>query len=127
MMSENKNIYLLNNLSYCNMKINFAPKSDLGKCSIGLIVMVPILFYIGISFVSFYESIPAGKTIPYDIVARPGVALPMLAGFVSGIAAFFCGIIGIKRKKDYSILVFISTMMGFFVLLFILAEILFPH
>ncbi|MBL7100395.1 MAG: hypothetical protein ISS23_00400 [Nanoarchaeota archaeon] len=89
--------------------------------------MMPILFYIGMSFVSFYESVPAGKTIPHDIVARPWVALPMLAGFISGIAAFFYGIIGIIRKKDYSVLVFISTMIGFFVLLWILAEILFPH
>ena len=109
------------------MKINFAPKTDLGKWSIGLIVLVPILLYIGMSFVDFYESIPAGRTILQDIVARPGLALPMLAGFASGIAAFFCGVIGITRKKDYSALVFISTTMGFFVLLWVLAEILFPH
>ena len=109
------------------IKINLTPKSDLGKWSIGLIVMVPILFYIGMSFVSFYESVPAGKTIPHDIVARPGVALSMLVGFVSGIAAFFCGIIGITRKKDYSIFVFLSTLLGFLVLLWCLAEILFPH
>ena len=109
------------------IKINFAPKSDLCKWSIGLIVIVPILFYIGMSFVSFYESIPAGKTIPHDIVVRPGVAIPMLAGFVSGIAAFFCGIIGITRKKDYSVLVFMSTAMGFFVLLWCLTQFLFSY
>jgi hypothetical protein len=107
------------------IKINLAPKSDIGKWSIGLIVMMPILLYIGTSFVSFYES--AGKTIPHDIVIRPGVALPMLAGFVSGIAAFFCGIIGITRKKDYSVLVFISTIIGFFALPWILATILLYH
>jgi len=109
------------------MRINFLPKSNLGKLSIGLIVMVPILLYIGISFVDFYESVPTGKTIPNDIVARPGVALPMLAGFISGIAAFICGIISIIRKKDYSVFVFISTVLGFFVLLWVFAEILFPH
>ncbi len=109
------------------MKINFTPKSNLGKWSIGLIIIMPILFYIGMSFVSFYESVPAGKTIPHDMIARPGVALPMLAGFVSGVAAFFCGIIGITRKKDYSILIFISTILGFFVILWIFGEFLFPH
>ena len=109
------------------IKINFAPKSNIGKWSIGLIVMVPILLYIGMSFVSFYESVPAGKTIPQDIIVRPGIALPMLAGFISGIAAFFTGIIGIIRKKDRSILVFLSTVMGFFVLLWCLAQFLFPH
>jgi len=109
------------------MKINFIPKSNFGKWSIGLIVMVPILLYIGMSFVSFYESVLAGKTILQDIIVRPGIALPMLTGFVFGIAAFFCGTIGIIKKKDYSVLVFISTFLGFLVLLWVLAEILFPH
>ena len=109
------------------MKINFTPKSNLGKWSIGLIIMVPMLFYIGMSFVSFYESVLAGKTILHDIVARPGIALLMLAGFVSGIAAFFCGIMGITRKKDYSVLIFISTAIGFLVLLWCLAQFLFPE
>ena len=103
------------------------PKTILGKWSIVLIVAIPVFFYIGMSFVDFYESVPAGKTIPHDIVVRPGVALPMLAGFVSGIAAFFVGIIGITRKKDHSVLVFLSTAIGFLVLLWCLAEVLFPH
>lgn len=107
--------------------MRFIAKTILGKWSVVLIVMMPIFFYIGMSFVSFYESVPAGKTIPQDIVVRPGVALPMLAGFVSGIAAFFSGIIGIIKNKDYSLLVFLSTTLGFLVLLWCLAEILFPH
>jgi hypothetical protein len=78
------------------------------------------------SFVGFYASVPAGRTIPHDIIARPAIALPMLAGFICGIAAFFTGTIGIKRK-DTSILLFLSTAMGFFVLLWCLAEIAFPH
>ena len=109
------------------MNINFTPKSHLGKLSVVLIVLVPVFFYIGMSFVDFYESIPAGRTIPQDIILRPGIALPMLAAFISGIAAFFAGAIGIIRKKDRSILVFLSTALGFFVLLWCLAEILFPH
>ncbi len=109
------------------MIIKLIPKTILGKWSIVLIVAIPVFFYIGMSFVGFYESVPAGKTIARDIVVRPGVALPMLAGFVSGITAFFVGIIGITRKKDYSILIFLSTAVGFLVLLWCLAEILFPH
>lgn len=107
--------------------IQLVPKTILGKWSIVLIVAIPVFFYIGMSFVGFYESVPAGKTIPHDIVVRPGVALPMLAGFISGIAAFFVGIIGITRKKDHSVFVFLSTAIGFLVLLWCLAEILFPH
>jgi len=107
--------------------IKILPKTNLGKWSVVLIIAMPILFYIGVSFVDFYRPIPAGKTILQDIVNRPGVALPMLTGFACGIAAFFTGIIGIIKKKDYSILVFLSSIMGFFMLLWCFAEILFPH
>ena len=109
------------------MRLGFIPKTRLGKLSVALIIAMPIFFYIGMSFVNFYESVPAGKTIPHDIMVRPGVALPMLAGFICGIAAFFTGIIGIIRKKDHSVFVFLSTAMGFLVLLWCLAEVLFPH
>jgi hypothetical protein len=107
--------------------IKLLPKTILGRWSIALIVMMPIFFYIGMSFVGFYESVPAGKTIPDDIAGRPGVALPMLTGFICGIAAFFTGIIAITKKKDYSISVFLSTVAGFLTLLWCLAEIIFPH
>lgn len=103
------------------------PETFLGKWSVALVVAMPIFFYIGMSFVDFYESVPAGKTIPHDIMVRPGVALPMLTGFVSGITAFFTGIIGIIKKKDYSILIFLSTAIGFLVLCWCLAEVFFPH
>ena len=107
--------------------IKILPKTNLGKWSVVLIIAMPILFYIGVSFVDFYSFIPAGRTILQDVVNRPGVALPMLTGFACGIAAFFTGIIGITKKKDYSILVFLSSAMGFFMLLWCFAEILFPH
>ena len=109
------------------MRLSFIPKTLLGRWSVGLIIAMPIFFCIGISFVSFYESVSAGKTIPQDIVMRPGIALSMLAGFISGIAAFLTGIVGIIRKKDYSVLILLSTVIGFLVLLWCLAEILFPH
>ncbi len=109
------------------MRLSFIPETFLGKCSVALIVAMPIFFYIGMSFVGFYESIPAGKTILHDIVARPGIALPMLAGFVCGITAFFTGIMGIIKKKDCSSLIFISTAVGFLMLLWCFAEVLFPH
>ena len=108
------------------MKLSFIPKTTLGRWSVGLIIAMPIFFYIGMSFVSFYESVPAGKTIPHDIVARPGVALSMLAGFISGIAAFLTGIVGITRRKDHSVLIFLSTVLGFLMLLWCLAQFLFP-
>lgn len=109
------------------MKLILLPQSYLGKWSVALIIAMPIFIYIGMSFVDFYESVPAGKTIPQDIVARPGVALSMLAGFASGIIAFLTGIVGIIKKKDRSVLVFLSTALGFLMLLWCLTEIIFPH
>lgn len=109
------------------MKLNFVPKTYLGKWSVVLIIIMPMCFYIGMSFVDFYESVPAGKTILHDIVVRPGVALPMLTSFICGITAFITGIIGIVRRKDYSIFVFSSTTLGFLVLLWCLAQILPPY
>ena len=103
------------------------PKTRLGKYSVLLIIAVPILLFIGMSSVDFYESVPAGKTILQDIIARPGIALPMLAGFICGIASFFTGITSIFKKKERAILVFLSTILGLLVLLWCLTQIVFAH
>ena len=88
---------------------------------------MPIFFHIGMLFVDFYEFIPAGRTILQDIMVRPGVALSMLTGFICGITAFFTGVRSIIKKKDDSISVFLSSVMGFLTLLWCFAEVLFPH
>ncbi|MDN5327926.1 MAG: hypothetical protein PWP03_564 [Candidatus Woesearchaeota archaeon] len=107
------------------MKLNIKPKTRLGKVSIALIVLMPLLFFIGIHSVVFYNG--SGKTILQDIILRPAVSLPMLTGFLFGILAFLFGIIALIKKKDLSVLVFISTFIGFLFILFLLGEVLFPH
>ncbi|MBD3310839.1 hypothetical protein GF351_06495 [Candidatus Woesearchaeota archaeon] len=109
------------------MKIDIIPKSILGKVSAILLIIMPIFLFIGMKSVVLYEGIQSGRTILQDIILRPGIALPMLAAFISGISAFVTGMTGIIRKKDHSVIIFLSTTMGFFVLLWVLAEILFPH
>jgi len=109
------------------MRLNFIPGTFLGKCSVVLIIVMPIFFYIGMSFVNFYEFVPAGKTILQDVIVRPGVALSMLTGFICGITAFFTGVRSIIKKKDYSIFVFLSSVMGFLTLLCFFIEVIFPH
>ena len=86
-------------------KVKFKPKSFLGKLSIGIIILMPIYFYIISNVIS-------------DLV--------LYGGIIYGIAAFFCGIIGITRKKDYSVFVFLSTMIGLIILLYFLQQALFP-
>ncbi len=107
--------------------IRLLPKSILGKWSVVLIVVMPILFYLGMSFADFYSSIPAGKTILQDIVNRPGVALSMLVGFASGIIAFITGLVAIIKNRERSILVFLSTIIGALLILYLAGEIIFPH
>lgn len=104
------------------------PITSLGKWSAGLIVAMPLLFVIGMSFTnSLYQSVPAGGTILADIAARPALALTMLAGMVAGISAFITGLLAIIRQKEHALLVYVSSSIGALLVLFLAGEILFPH
>ena len=104
------------------------PKTTLGKWSVGLIVAMPILFIIGTSFTNtLYKSIPAGETILADIAERPALALTMLAGMIAGISALITGLLAIIRQKENALLVFVSTVIGALLMLFLAGEIIFSH
>lgn len=104
------------------------PQTIPGRWSIGLIVAMPILFFIGTSLTgSLYGSTPGGDTILADIAARPALALTMLAGMAAGIAAFITGFLAILRQKEKGMLVYAATVVGALLLLFLAGEILLPH
>jgi len=104
------------------------PGTALGTCTVGLIVAMPILFIIGSSFSnSLYELVPAGRTIRADIAARPYLALTMLAGMATGISAFIVGLLAIVKHKDNALLVYVSTVIGGLLMLFLVGELAFPH
>lgn len=104
------------------------PKTILGKLSVGLIVAMPIAIIIGTSFTnSLYKSVPAGETILLDIAARPALALTMLAGMAAGISAFITGLLAIIRQKENALLIYVSTVIGALLLVFLAGEIIFPH
>jgi hypothetical protein len=110
------------------MKVNLIPKTKLGKWSLGLIIAMPVLLSIGMSFTdSLYKSVPAGDTILKDIVQRPALALTMLSGIGAGVSAFIVGLIAIIREKERALLVYVSTIIGMLFSLFLLGEVLFPH
>ena len=110
------------------MKIYLMPKTILGKWSLGLIVTMPVLFIIGMSFTSLlYKSVSGGNTILEDIARRPVLALTMLVAFVSGISAFITGLIAVIRQKERSLSVYVAVIIGTLLILFVIAEILFPH
>ena len=104
------------------------PKTQLGKWSLGLIIAMPLLFIIGSLFTkSLYPSVPAGDTILADIAVRPALALTVLAGMLAGVLALVTGIWAITRQKERAVLVYISSLIGALLILFLIAEILFPH
>jgi hypothetical protein len=106
----------------------FTPRTARGWWAVGLIVATPILFVLGSSLASsLYEAIPAGRTIPTDIAARPAVALTMLAGMVAGALAFLLGLLAIARQKENGLLAYASTVVGGLFILFLVAEVAFPH
>ena len=110
------------------MKVNLIPKNKLGKWSLGLIATMQVFFFFGSSFTnSLYKSVPASNTILEDIATRPTLALTMLAGMVAGISAFIAGFIAIIRQKERTLLVYVATLIGMLLILFLIAEVLFPH
>ena len=104
------------------------PRTTLGMWTVGLIAAMPILFVIGSSSSSsLYESVPAGRTILADVAARPILALSMLAGMVAGFTAFIVGLLAIVKKKENALLVYVSTVIGGLLTLFLVSELAFPH
>ena len=103
-------------------------KTNLGKWSAGLILIMFVLFFIGSSLTdTLYESVPAGGTILADIISRPALAISMIAGFCASISALVTGLISIIKKKERAFLVFLSTLVGGALSLYLIADVLFPH
>ena len=104
------------------------PGNKLGRWSVGLIAVMPILFFIGSSFThSLYESVPAGRTILADITSRPFLSLTMLAGMAAGISGFITGLLAIVKQKENALLVYVSTLIGGLLILYLVGELAFPH
>ena len=108
--------------------LRIIPITPLGKWSVGLIIVMPLLFIVGTSFTnSIYKSVPAGGAILGDIAVRPALALTMLAGIAAGISAFITGLLAILKQKDHALLVYGSTIIGALLIIFLSGEILSPH
>ncbi|MFH0828952.1 MAG: hypothetical protein V1907_02115 [Candidatus Kerfeldbacteria bacterium] len=103
------------------------PKTILGKWSVGLIIVMPLLIMLGGSLSNtLYKDVAAGETILKDVAARPMLALTMLAGMLSGISSFVVGLLAIIKRKERSPLVFISTIVGALLMLFLIGEFVGP-
>lgn len=108
--------------------LRIMPENRLGRWSVGLIVVMPFLFAIGLSTSSsLYESVTAGPTLLADIAVRPLVTIPMLAGMAAGMAGFITGLLAILKQKEKAILVFVSTAIGGIVTFFLVSLLIFPE
>jgi hypothetical protein len=105
-----------------------APGTALGRWSVGLIIAMPALFFIGSALANTaYGSVLAGGTIMADIAARPALALTMLAGMLAGISAFITGLLAIFKQRENALLVYISTGIGTLLVVFLAGELISPH
>lgn len=103
------------------MKLYLLPHSRLGKWSLWLVIAFVILIAAFQLLVFFGER--GGDTFFSNL----RLSLLILPAGIVAIAAFFTGIIGIIKSKDYAVLVFVATLIGFFVLFFVAGELLVPH
>jgi len=103
------------------MRISLRPKTTMGRWSIGL--TASLLFF----FLVFLLLVASGQRGGDTFFSNLALTIPILLAGISGVSAFLTGIIGIIRSKERSVLVFLATTIGFFVLTFWLAEVLFPH
>lgn len=97
------------------------PRTKAGKWSVGLIAAF-FLFLI-----SFQLLVASGQRGGATFFSNLVLAVPVLLAGACAVSAFFTGLIGIIRSKERSMLVFLVTAIGLFVLLFVLGEFLFPH
>ena len=105
------------------MEVHFLPKTALGKWSVGLIVGSPLFFLLAMLILLWSGQRSEDIETFFSNLA---IAIPMLLAGICGISAFFTGIIGIIKSKDRSVIVFITTIMGFFIFL-VVVSLLFHH
>ena len=97
------------------------PKTKLGKWSVSLIGAFIVFLLI------FYAIITTGQRGGDTFFSNMYLTIPFLLAAISGISSFICGLIAIIKQRERSVLVFISSFLGFLITLFLAAEIIFPH
>lgn len=97
------------------------PKTHLGKWSTGLFAVCIVFFVI------FQILVASGQRGGETFLDNIPLSLNGLVFVISGISAFFTGIISIVKGKERSALAFISTIIGLLILIFVIGEFIFPH
>ena len=103
------------------MNLVVLPKTRSGKWSTWLIVSLLVMLAV------FFILVATGQRGGDTFFSNLALSIPMLIAGISGIAAFFTGIVGIIFKRERSFMVIFATIIGLFVLFFAVAELIYPH
>lgn len=104
------------------MKTNFCPKTRLSKWSLAFVIALIVFTIIFFIIIKLFDQ-KGGETFFSNLY----LAIPLLIAGISGCFAFLTGIVSIIKSKARSVSVYITTLLGFLVLLYGLMEIIFPH
>ena len=111
------------------MRISILPKTCLGKWSVGLVAAF-ILISVVNGLIPSPQPSPGAPVLPPSMaVVAIGISrmVALIIGLASGVAALVTGLISIIKSRERSILVFLAVLVGLFVLIFCLGEVIFPH
>jgi len=104
-----------------NMRVAILPKAALGKWSTGLAAAFVVLL------AAFLLLVASGQRGGETFFGNLALSIPILLAGTSGVLAFLTGLAGVIRNRERSILVFLAMLIGLFVLIFCLGEVIFPH
>lgn len=97
------------------------PSTRLGWWAVGLVVGFLVFFGL------FQMLVASGQRGGETFFSNPWLALSMLVAAGSAIAAGITAAIAIFGQRERSFVDFVALVLGLFVLVFMLGEILFPH
>ena len=103
------------------MRVTILPKTPLGKWSTGLVIAFAVLL------VAFLLLVASGQRGGETFFSNLVLTIPMLLAGTSAVFALLIGLISLIRNKERSIFVFLAMLIGLFVLIFWLGEVIYPH
>lgn len=104
------------------MKVSFFPETKSGKWSLVFFLAIILLFLFFIIAISIFNQ--RGQETFFGNLY---LAIPMVMIYISGVLGFITGIISMGKSKKKAIASIISTVLCLVVILYGLAEIVFPH
>ncbi len=101
------------------MMLGLKPETILGKFSIGFILAYFLLFAV------FMVLVGSGQKADDTLYSNLVLTIPGALAGLSAVAALVTGALGIIRSRERSLLVFISSATGLYLIIAIVVEILF--